>query len=63
MEFWQVLPVALSLVFVLEGILPFLSPNRWRQMMILVSQMDDRTIRNFGLGSMIFGLFLLYIVN
>ena len=63
MEFWQVLPVALSLVFILEGILPFLSPNRWRQMMTLVAQMDDRTIRNFGLGSMIFGLFLLYIVN
>ena len=63
MEFWQVLPVALSLVFILEGILPFLSPSRWRQMMTLVAQMDDRTIRNFGLGSMIFGLFLLYIVN
>ena len=63
MEFWQVLPVALSLVFILEGVLPFLSPNRWRQMMTLVVQMDDRIIRNFGLGSMIFGLFLLYIVN
>ena len=63
MEFWQVLPVALSLVFILEGILPFLSPSRWRQMMTLVAQMDDRIIRNFGLGSMIFGLFLLYLVN
>ena len=63
MEFWQVLPVALSLVFVLEWVLPFLSPKRWRQMMTLVVQMDDRIIRNFGLGSMTFGLFLLYIVN
>ena len=63
MEFWQVLPVAVSLVFILEGVLPFLSPNRWRQMMTLVVQMDDRIIRNFGLGSMIFGLFLLYLVN
>ncbi|MDG1987386.1 MAG: DUF2065 domain-containing protein [Halieaceae bacterium] len=63
MEFWQVLPVAISLVFILEGVLPFLSPNRWRQMMTLVVQMNDRIIRNFGLGSMVFGLFLLYIVN
>ena len=63
MEFWQVFPVAVSLVFILEGVVPFLSPNRWRQMMTLVVQMDDRIIRNFGLGSMIFGLFLLYIVN
>ena len=47
MEFWQVLPAALSLVFILEGVLPFLSPKRWRQMMTLVVQMDDRIIRNF----------------
>ncbi len=63
MEFWQVLPVAVALVFILEGVLPFLSPNRWRQMMSLVVQMEDRIIRNFGLGSMMFGLILLYIVN
>ena len=63
MDFWQVLPVALALVFVLEGVLPFLSPGRWRQMMSLVAQMEDRVIRNFGFGSMIFGLVLLYIVN
>ncbi len=63
MEFWQVLPVAIALVFILEGVLPFLSPNRWRQMMRLVVQMEDRIIRNFGLGSMMFGLILLYIVN
>ena len=63
MEFWQVLPVAIALVFILEGVLPFLSPNRWRQMMSLVVQMEDRIIRNFGLGSMMFGLILLYIVN
>mgnify|MGYP003956687585 CR=1 FL=1 len=63
MDFWQVLPIALSLVFILEGILPFVSPDRWRQMMILVAQMEDRVVRNFGLGSMILGLILLYIVN
>ena len=63
MDFWQVLPIALSLVFILEGILPFVSPDRWRQMMTLVAQMEDRVVRNFGLGSMILGLILLYIVN
>ena len=63
MEFWQVLPVAVALVFVIEGMLPFLSPGRWRQMIISVAQMEDRVIRNFGLGSMLFGLLLLYLVN
>lgn len=63
MDFWQVLPVALALVFIIEGAMPFISPNRWRNMLALVAQMEDRTIRNIGLGSMLFGVFLLYIVN
>ena len=63
MDFWQVLPVALALVFIIEGAMPFISPNRWRNMLALVAQMDDRAIRNIGLGSMLFGVVLLYLVN
>ena len=63
MDFWQVLPVALALVLIIEGILPFISPTRWRVMIATVAQMEDRVIRNFGLGSMVLGLFLLYLVN
>ena len=63
MDFWQVLPAALALVFIIEGMMPFLSPGRWRQMVVSVAQMEDRVIRNFGLGSMLFGLFVLYLVN
>ena len=63
MDIWQVLPVALALVLVIEGLLPFLSPERWRSMLALVAQMDDRSIRAVGLGSMLLGLALLYIVH
>ena len=63
MDFWQVLPVAIALLFIIEGILPFVSPNRWRNMLAMVDQMDDRVIRNVGLGSMLFGLLLLYWVH
>ena len=63
MDFWQVLPVALALVLIIEGILPFISPARWRVMIATVAQMEDRVIRNFGLGSMVLGLLLLYLVN
>ncbi len=63
MDFWQVLPAALALVFIIEGMMPFLSPGRWRQMVVTVAQMEDRVIRSFGLGSMLFGLLLLYLVN
>ena len=63
MDFWQVLPVALALVLIIEGILPFISPARWRVMIATVAQMEDRVIRNFGLGSMMLGLLLLYLVR
>ena len=63
MDFWHVLPVAIALVFIIEGMLPFVSPNRWRNMLAAVEQMDDRVIRNVGLGSMLFGIVLLYLVH
>jgi uncharacterized protein YjeT (DUF2065 family) len=62
-DFWQVLPVAIALVFIIEGVLPFISPNRWRAMLAMAEQMDDRVIRNIGLGSMLFGLVILYVVH
>lgn len=63
MDFWQVLPVAVALVFIVEGLLPFISPNRWRAMLAMAEKMDDRVIRNVGLGSMLFGLVILYLVH
>ncbi|MFT6289059.1 MAG: hypothetical protein ACJAYC_003085 [Halieaceae bacterium] len=63
MEFWQVLPIAMALVFIIEGILPFISPARWRNAIAQVAQLDDRVLRLFGLGSMLFGLLMLYLVN
>ena len=57
------LPAAIALVFIIEGLIPFLSPGRWRNMLAVAEQLDDRVIRNFGLGSMLFGLFVLYWVN
>ena len=63
MDFWHVLPVALALVFIIEGAMPFISPNHWRNMLAVVAQMDDRVIRKIGLGSMLFGDVLLYLVN
>ncbi len=41
MDFWQVLPVAVALVFIIEGAMPFISPNHWRNMLALVAQMDE----------------------
>ena len=63
MDFWKVLPVAIALVFIIEGMLPFISPGRWRNMLAMVDQMEDRVIRGIGFGCMLFGLVLLYLVH
>jgi uncharacterized protein YjeT (DUF2065 family) len=63
LDFWHVLAAAIALVFIIEGMLPFISPDRWRKLLTMANQMDDRVIRNIGLGSMLFGVFVLYLVH
>ena len=63
MGFWQELAVAFCLVLVLEGIIPFLYPQRWRQLVIQIARVDDRSLRLTGLVSMILGTVLLYLVR
>ncbi len=54
---------AMCLVLVLEGIMPFLMPGRWREMMLSLTQVDERSIRMIGFGSMLLGAGLLYFVK
>ena len=63
MNGWQQIAVGVALVFVIEGILPFAAPRRWRDMVRQVAELDDRSLRGFGLFSMLFGLALLYLIN
>lgn len=60
---WDDLLAALALVFVLEGVLPFLNPRSLRRMLATVVQLDDRTLRITGFVSMVSGLLLLYWVR
>lgn len=55
--------VAMCLVLVIEGILPFLMPGRWREMMLSLAQIDERSIRMIGFGSMLLGAGLLFLVK
>ncbi len=52
---------ALALVLVIEGLLPFLSPHRWRQVFEQVLRLQDGQIRFFGLCSILIGLLLLVV--
>jgi uncharacterized protein len=51
--------MALALMLILEGLLPFLAPNLWRDTFRRITQMSDGQIRFVGLSSMLVGLLLL----
>ncbi len=51
--------MALALMLVIEGLLPFLAPRLWRETFQRLMQLSDGQIRFFGLTSMIAGLLLL----
>jgi uncharacterized protein YjeT (DUF2065 family) len=53
--------VALALVLVLEGIVPFLAPRAWRDTFRRLIQFSDGQIRFIGLTSMLAGLILLMV--
>lgn len=60
---WHDLLVAIALMMVVEGILPFLSPQQLRKFLLQVAQNDDRTLRTVGLVSMVLGVLLLYALH
>jgi uncharacterized protein YjeT (DUF2065 family) len=55
--------MALGLMLILEGVLPFLAPNLWRDTFRRITQMNDGQIRFVGLSSMIVGLVILWFVR
>ncbi|HEB67529.1 MAG TPA: DUF2065 domain-containing protein [Gammaproteobacteria bacterium] len=60
---WQTLLLAFGLMLVLEGLLPTLNPRGYRRTLQMLLEMDDRTLRRIGLGSMISGALLVYVLT
>lgn len=54
---------ALALVLVIEGLLPFAAPARWRETMLRLSTLDDRQLRVVGVSAIIGGLVMLQLVR
>jgi uncharacterized protein YjeT (DUF2065 family) len=54
--FW----LALGLVFVIEGLFPFVSPAGWRRMFFQVLRLNDGQIRFFALCSLLGGSIVIW---
>ena len=51
--------MAIALMLVIEGVLPFLAPRVWRDTFRRITQLTDGQIRFVGLTSMLIGLIVL----
>ena len=60
---WQSLFAALALVLVIEGVIPFVSPGRYRRLVQSIAGVSDRQLRVVGIISMAVGVLLLTIVK
>jgi uncharacterized protein YjeT (DUF2065 family) len=50
---------AIALILIFEGLLPLISPTRWREMFTQLLLLQDGQIRFFGLTIVLLGFFLL----
>lgn len=60
---WETFLMAVALMLILEGMLPFLSPQTWREAFRKLIEINDHQIRFIGLTSMLIGLMILLLVN
>jgi uncharacterized protein len=60
---WDYLFGAIALMFVIEGVLPFLCPECWRAWVAKMLRCSDQTMRLVGFSMMLGGVVLLYFVN
>lgn len=57
--FWT----ALALLLIVEGLIPFISPQGWRRTVTQIARLRDGQIRFIGLGGVAVGLLLLWLVD
>ena len=52
---------ALGLVLIIEGLIPALFPNKWKNYLLKLSEQSTSNIRNIGLFLLILGAIVLWL--
>lgn len=60
---WSDLLAGFAFYLIIEGLLPFAAPQLWRRGLATLAQLEDGQLRSVGLGIVIGGLALLYVVR
>ena len=58
---WSALLLAVGLMLVLEGLLPFLSPQQWRALFLQAAKLTDGQLRFLGLAALVVGFAIVLI--
>ncbi len=61
--YWTEILTAVALLLVIEGMLPFVGPSRYKQAVARIAGLSDNQLRTFGLAAMVAGLLLLFVVR
>jgi uncharacterized protein len=60
---WTEILTALALVLIIEGMVPFVGPRKYRQIVAQMALLSDNHLRTVGLVVMIAGVVLLFVVR
>lgn len=60
---WITFLDAVALVFIIEGILPFIKPDAFRKYLETMNKQNDSFLRIMGFISMLMGVVILYLVR
>ena len=60
---WQSLMGAIALLFIIEGLLPFISPTLLKKTYAEFLSYSEKTLRLIGLASIIAGILLLFLID
>ena len=60
---WTEILTALALVLIIEGMVPFVGPRKYRQIVSQMAMLSDNNLRTVGLVIMVAGVVLLFVVR
>lgn len=60
---WYDLFTAIALMLIFEGLLPFLNPDRYRKMLVMMEKISNNQLRTMGLIVTAVGAVLLTLVR
>ncbi len=59
----ETLFMALALALIIEGLIPALFPNKWRNYVLKLAEESTSSIRNIGVSLIILGVFILWVLQ